>query len=132
MPGRRRPQLDVRGDLQAEVLETVWKLRRATVEEVRTEQPERRRSAYTTVQTVMNRLVERGLLERRREGKAFVYSAQLDESEYLARSIGDRLEGGSPGARKAALVSLVEGLGAEELDEVVRYANRIKRQRRGG
>lgn len=131
MPGHRRPQLDVRGDLQAEVLETVWKLGRATVEEVRIEQPERRRSAYTTVQTVMNRLVERGLLERTREGKAFVYSAQLDESEYLARSIGDRLEGGSPGARKAALVSLVEGLGAEELDEVLRYANRIKRQRRG-
>ena len=131
MPGGRRPQLDVRGDLQAEVLETVWKLGRATVEEVRIEQPERRRSAYTTVQTVMNRLVERGLLERTREGKAFVYSAQLDESEYLARSIGDRLEGGSPGARKAALVSLVEGLGAEELDEVLRYANRIKRQRRG-
>ncbi len=131
MPGRRRPQLDVRGDLQAEVLEAVWRLGRATVEEVRNEQPERRRSAYTTVQTVMNRLVERGLLERTREGKAFVYRARLDESEYLARAIGDRLEGVSPGARKAALVSLVEGLGAEELDEVLRYANRIKRQRRG-
>jgi len=37
MPGHRRPEFDVRGDLQAEVLETVWKLRRATVEEVRTE-----------------------------------------------------------------------------------------------
>lgn len=130
MPGSRRAELDVRGDLQAEVLETVWKLGRATVEEVRNEQPGPRRSAYTTVQTVMNRLVERGLLERAREGKAFVYNARLDESEHLARSIGDRLEGVSPDARKAALVSLVEGLGAEELDEVVRYAKRIKRQRR--
>lgn len=108
----------------------MWKLGQATVEEVRSEQPARRRSAYTTVQTVMNRLVDRGLLVRNREGRAFVYSARLDESEYLARSISDRLAGVSPGARRAALVSLVEGLEAEELDEVLRYANRIRRERK--
>lgn len=130
MPGTRRVTLDVRGGLQAEVLAAVWKLGRATVEEVREEQPDGRRSAYTTVQTVMNRLVDRGLLERKRAGKAFVYSARLDESEYLARSIGDRLAAVSPNARKAALVSLVEGLEADELDEVLRYANRVKRRRK--
>lgn len=129
MPGTRRVTLDVRGGLQAEVLAAVWKLGRATVEEVREEQRERR-SAYTTVQTVMNRLVDRGLLERKRTGKAFVYNARLDESEYLARSIGDRLAAVSPNARKAALVSLVEGLEADELDEVLRYANRVKRRRK--
>jgi predicted transcriptional regulator len=129
-PGRRT-RLDVRGDLQARVLAAVWKLGRATVEDVRNEQPARQRSAYTTVQTVMTRLVEKGLLDRRREGKAFVYSARLDESEYLVRAIGDRLADVSPDARKAALVRLVEGLEAEELDEVLRYANRIKRERKG-
>lgn len=129
MPGTRRVTLDVRGGLQAEVLAAVWKLGRATVEEVRKEQRERR-SAYTTVQTVMNRLVDRGLLERKRTGKAFVYNARLDESEYLARSIGDRLAAVSPNARKAALVSLVEGLEADELDEILRYANRVKRRRK--
>ena len=130
MARRRQSNLDLRGDLQAEVLTAVWKLGQATVDEVRAEQPARRRSAYSTVQTVMNRLTERGLLERNRKGKAFVYSAKVDESEYLARTIGDRLADVSPGARKAALVSLVEGLGSEELDEVARYANRINRERK--
>jgi predicted transcriptional regulator len=41
------------GDLQAEVMAAVWKLGEAQVEDVRELQPARRRSAYTTVQTVM-------------------------------------------------------------------------------
>jgi predicted transcriptional regulator len=130
VPRRRKSNLDLRGDLQAEVLAAVWRLGEATVENVRSEQPARRRSAYSTVQTVMNRLTERGLLKRARRGKAFVYSARVGESEYLARTIGDRLADVSPGARKAALVSLVEGLEADELDEIARYANRIHRERK--
>jgi predicted transcriptional regulator len=131
MARRSKDQLDFRGGLQAEVMAAVWKLGQATVEDVRGIQPARDRSAYNTVQTVMNRLVERGLLDRERKGKAFVYRARLDEHQYLAQTIGDRLAGASPDTRKAALVSLVEGLGAEELDEITRYANRIKRERSG-
>lgn len=121
--------LDFRGDLQIEVMNAVWKLGQCTVDDVRAQRPKRRRSAYTTIQTVLNRLVERGLLSRSRQGRAFVYRAKLDESEYLARSIGERLAGASPGARRAALVTLVEDLEPDELDEMARRANRIRRRR---
>lgn len=121
--------LDFRGDLQIEVMNAVWKLGQGTVEDVRAEQPKRRRSAYTTIQTVLNRLVDRGLLSRSRQGRAFVYRANLDESEYLARSIGERLAGASAGARRAALVTLVDDLEPDELDEIAQRANRIRRNR---
>ena len=121
--------LDFRGDLQIEVMNVVWKLGECTVEDVRAQQPKRRRSAYTTIQTVLNRLVERGLLSRARQGRAFAYRAKLDESEYLARSIGERLAGASPDARRAALVTLVDDLAPDELDEMARRANRIRRSR---
>ena len=121
--------IDFRGDLQAEVMTAVWKLGEATVEEVRAEQIRRRRSAYNTVQTVLNRLVERGLLSRRRRGRAFVYKPRVEESEYLARSIGERLAGASPAARRAALVNLVGDLEPAELDEIARRAGQIKRSR---
>jgi predicted transcriptional regulator len=124
--------LDLRGDLQAEVMAIVWQLGRARVDEVRAAQPRRHRSAYTTIQTVMNRLAERGLLVREREGNAFVYRARYDEGDYLARTIGDRLADASPQARRAALVNLVDNLDASELDEVARYANRIRRMRSRG
>lgn len=124
--------LDVRGDLQIEVMAAVWQLGPATVEDVRSAQPRQRRSAYNTIQTVMNRLVERGLLMRRRRGNAYVYTARYDEATYLARTIGDRLAEASPEARRAALVHLVEGLDPSEQDEVARYAGRIKRKRGAG
>jgi predicted transcriptional regulator len=125
-------EIDFRGDLQAEVMTAVWKLGEATVEDVRAEQPKRRRSAYNTVQTVLNRLVERGLLARQRKGRAFVYKPKVEESEYLARSIGERLAGASPAARRAALVNLVGDLEPGELDEIARRASQIKRSRETG
>lgn len=124
-----KSDLDFRGDLQTEVMNAVWKLSEATVDAVLAQQPKRRRSAYNTVQTVLNRLVERGLLTRAREGRSFVYRPRLDESEYLTRSIGDRLAGASPDVRRAALLNLVDELAPSEVDELARRTNQIKRAR---
>jgi len=126
---REANDLSFSGDLQAEVMDAVWKLGEATVDDVRRQQPRRRRSAYNTVQTVLNRLVERGLLDRDRSGRAFVYRAKYDQSEYLSRSIGERLAGASPDVRREALVNLVGDLSPGELDEIARAANKIRRSR---
>jgi len=108
----------------------MWSLDEATVDDVRAAQPRSRRAAYTTIQTVMNRLLDRGLLERRRRGKAFVYRARFSESEIVAHSMRERLAGASANARTAALLSLVEGLDQDELDELARYANNVRRERK--
>ena len=129
MAARAKRDLDFSGDLQSEVMSAVWKLGEATVEDVRGEQSSGRRSAYNTVQTVLNRLVDRGLLRREKRGRAFVYRPRLEESEYLARSIVERLAGASPDARRAALVNLVDDLPPGELDELARRANQIRRRR---
>ncbi len=126
---RDNNDLYLRGDLQTEVMNAVWKLGEVTVDDVLAQQPKRRRSAYTTVQTVLNRLVERGLLTRSRQGRAFGYRARFGESEYLARTIGERLAGASPDARRAALVNLVDELEPGEVDELARRANQVKRAR---
>ena len=107
----------------------MWRLGEATVDDVRRTQPPRKRAAYTTIQTVMTRLYERGLLSRERRGPAFVYRPRMDEASYLARSIGRRLADASPDARREALASLVGDLEPADLDEVARYANRIRRAR---
>lgn len=124
-----RKTLEFSGNLQTEVMAAVWKLGEAKVEDVRALRPARSRLAYTTVQTVMNRLAERGLLVRERRGNAFVYRPRFDEGDYLAERIGQRLAEASPDARRQALVSLIEDLEPSELDEVARLAARIKRER---
>ena len=121
----------MRGDLQAEIMSTLWELGEGTVEDVRGMQPRRRRRAYTTLQTVMNRLVERGLLDRERRGRGYVYRPRYNEAAYISRRISEQLASASPDARRAALHNLVGELDPQELDDVTRYANRIKRDRRG-
>jgi len=126
---KRNTDLDFHGELQGEVMAAIWKLGEATVDAVRDEQPKRRRSAYTTVQTVLNRLVGRGLLERERKGRAFVYRPALQEPEYLSRSIVGRLAGASPDARRAALVNLVDDLDPGDREQIARRAKQLKRSR---
>lgn len=107
----------------------LWRLGEATVEDIRQAQPDSRRSAYTTVQTVMNRLAERGLLERELRGSAYLYRPRFAEADYLSQAISERLAGASPEVRREALVNLVGSLDPGELDEVARYANRVRRAR---
>lgn len=124
------PEHDLRGSLQSEVMRAMWRLDEATVDDVRATLPRSRRAAYTTIQTVMNRLLDRGLLDRKRRGKAFVYRARYPESEFVARAMRERLAGASADARTPALLSLIEGLKEEELDELATYANKVRRTRK--
>lgn len=112
-------------------MELVWKLGEATVDDVRQQQPEARRPAYNTVQTVMNRLSDRGLLKRKRSGRAYRYRPAYAEPEYLARAMHQRLARTSRETRQAALLNLIEGLDGEDLAELARYTSRVRRGRRG-
>lgn len=108
----------------------IWKLGEATVEDVRRSQPRRRQRAYTTLQTVMNRLVERGLLDRERRGRSYLYRARFKEAAYISGRIRDQLAAASPAARRTALHTMVGDLAPHELDDVARFANSVKRARR--
>jgi predicted transcriptional regulator len=131
MAARRRQAPDFSGDLQAEVMAAVWKLGEAKVDDVRSLQPARRRSAYTTIQTVMNRLVDRGLLTRRRKGNAYAYRARYAEADYLTRAIGGRLRLVAPETRQEVLLNLVDELGEEDAERLARYAERVRAAREG-
>jgi len=116
-----------KGDLQAEVMAALWRLGEAKVDDVRAELSSD--LAYTTVHTVLKRLMDRGLVERVTDERGLVYNARLDEAEYLASTFSDRLIASSPAVRREALANLVDRLDAGELEEVARYANRMRRER---
>jgi len=107
----------------------LWELGEATVT-TRAHQRGSDRKAYTTIQTVLNRLVERGLVERERRGKPYVYRPRYDEPELLARSMQHRLNRMSVESRRGALLGLVDGLTPDDLDQLVRYLRDVRRRRR--
>jgi len=120
----------IQGELQVQIMAVLWRLDEGTVERVRSGLPSRYRGAYTTVQTVMNRLAERGMLTRRKEGNTYVYVPRFSEAEYLSKSIEHTLAGASSEARQVALAQLVGGLERKELSDLQRLAKDIDRRRR--
>ena len=112
----------IQGELQTQVMAAVWRLGVGTVEQIRSELPPRYRGAYTTVQTVLNRLAERQLLTREREGRGLVYRPTFSEAEYLSGTIRRTLSGASSDARQAALANIIGGLDPDELSELQKLA----------
>jgi len=110
----------------------MWRLERASVEDVRRALPSQQRGAYTTVQTILNRLAERGLLGRERSGNVILYSARVSEADYLTSSLQQTLAGASDAARRVALADLVGELDPDELDEIRGLAAEVKRRRGRG
>lgn len=120
----------LQGELQSQVMAALWRLESGTVEQVRSALPSRYRSAYTTVQTVLNRLADRGLLSRQREGRGIIYRTKVSEAEYLSRSIKYTLAGASVDARQAALAQLIGDLDSAELDELRKRGKELDQARR--
>jgi predicted transcriptional regulator len=114
----------IQGDLQSQVMAVMWRLESATVEQVRSALPTRYRGAYTTVQTVLNRLAERGLLTRQKDRNVIRYRPAISEAEHVAQSIAQRLEAASTNARQTALARLIGGLSDSELSQLRRQARR--------
>ena len=70
--------------------------------------------AYTTVMTVMNRLHEKGLLRRRRSGRAWVYRPSTSREAFTAATMSEVLN--RAGDRRSALLHFVADLPGEDAD----------------
>jgi predicted transcriptional regulator len=113
----------LQGETQLAVMRAVWRTGGGTVDDIRAAMPADYGAGYNTVQTILNRLAERGLLLRtpgqtpRGPGGKIVYQAALSEGDYLAESIERTLADASPEARRLAITHLIGRLGADESPE---------------
>lgn len=82
-----------------ELLQKLWDLGPASVREIQQSLPDEHRPAYTTVQTIIYRLEEKGAVRRiKKIGNAHVFEAALTRKAVYRRFINDLLDlmGGSP------------------------------------
>src|SRR3954469_2413031 len=92
----REPRLS---KAETRILEQYWKLGTASVREVLESLPEDERVAYTTVQTLVYRLEEKGALQKvKKIGNAQLFQPAINESQYRNGLVRDLLDlfGGSP------------------------------------
>jgi predicted transcriptional regulator len=120
------------GVLERDVLDVLWTTADLAVRDVQGRLA--RPVAYTTVMTTLDRLYKKGVLERRRVGRAFRYSAAVTREQLRASIAGSVLAGllQSPDAASAPVLSnLIDSVGAQaEGDELLRRLEALVREKR--
>jgi predicted transcriptional regulator len=109
------------GPLETKVLDLLWVEDRAvTVRHVLLAFPE---LAYTTLMTTLDRLYRKGLLIRRRRGRAFAYEPRCSRDQLLGELVSGHVTDmlAATGASTAILSTLVHAVGRRDaalLDEL--------------
>lgn len=124
--GRRNTSLESLGKLETELMERTWTHKEVTVRDLYNEMHQR--LAYTTLMTTLDRLHKKGLLRRRREGKAYFYSAALTEQQYresltehfFEMVLHDSQNSSAILSRFVEAVSETDAEMLEQLDEIVK------------
>ncbi|HEY7790582.1 MAG TPA: BlaI/MecI/CopY family transcriptional regulator [Vicinamibacterales bacterium] len=118
------------GSLEQRLMEIVWASREVTVREALDALDTD--IAYTTVMTTLDRLFKKGLLERRKEGRAFAYAAAVSRDELqraLAAGFFDRLLQARPHPLPA-LSTLVDAVGDHDRDLLDELERLVREKRR--
>ena len=84
--------------------------------------------AYTTVMTVLDRLWRKDYLERRRSGRAYLYSAKRSREEHVEALVTEILAGA--GDRESALLGFVRSVDDDELDSLRKAIRQVQKERR--
>ena len=92
-----------------------------------------RKLAYTTVMTTLDRLFKKGLLERHKLDRAFLYSPRVSRQEWERQRAGDLVAGflaSAQPARELLLSSLVEAVGVHDALLLDQLEEKIRRKRK--
>jgi predicted transcriptional regulator len=119
------------GSLEFELMEVLWSRGESSVRDV---VPMLNRPlAYTTVMTTLDRLFKKGLLDRYKSDRAFVYSPQLSRQEWERRRAGNLVAGFLSGPnpyRELLLSCLLEAVGEHDAKLLDDLEKKIRSRRK--
>jgi predicted transcriptional regulator len=94
---------------ELEIMQVFWDLKRASAREIQEKLSDKRRPAYTTVQTIIGRLEEKGAVRRLRKiGNALIFEPTITRKSVHGQLITELLQlfGGSARPLMAHLVEM--------------------------
>lgn len=107
------------GELETEIMEIIWHNKKPIpVKEVTQLLQRKRKIAYTTVMTVMGRLVTKGILNRSLDGSTYLYKPKINRDKFIAASV------------HKILYTAVASLGEEVLAHFVKEIQKLSSKKR--
>ena len=116
---KKRVTGKVLGELESEIMEIIWRRKDATsVKDMAGILGKRRQIAYTTVMTIMARLVNKGVLIRHLSGPSYLYEPKVTKDQFMARAV------------HGIFSSAVSTLGEEVLTHFIKEIQKIDPKKR--
>jgi BlaI family transcriptional regulator, penicillinase repressor len=98
--GIRRSILDL-APLELDCMNALWRLGEATVRDIHGALATTRPRAYTTIMTILDRLAQKGVVERQKAGRAWLYKANLSADQARTHAVTRLVEGFFQGSTEA-------------------------------
>ena len=116
------------GSTEQEVLQALWGVGQGNVRQVLGEMHARGRNlAYTTVQTMLTRLEQKGFVESDKSGMAYIYRAAVDREEVMRSRVRSVVEQFFDGAAAPLVLQLIqtEKFSDDEISELHKLIDKL-------
>ena len=125
-----RPKQETPTAGELEILKVLWNQGPCTVREVLNELNRERPRAYTSVMSLLNIMTDKGLVDRKPQGRAFVYEAKRPREKTLGRMVKHLLAGAFEGSASSLVSHVLDQSkpSLEELDEIRRAIDEHRRR----
>src|ERR1700722_2548676 len=117
-------------DLEHQLMEILWKSGPGTAEQIREALSPRHVLKDSTIRTILRRLQDKGYVNRKIEGKAFVYSGVDKPRNVAVRAVRQILDRFCHGSLEQLMVGLVENHIVDRA-ELQRLARKLAKKSKG-
>lgn len=115
------------GELEAEIMKAIWKQKEATVRTVLKQIQKKKEVAYTTIMTIMSRLYEKGLLNRRADANgAYLYFPSETKEDFFSRVSGNLINKMLKDFGDVAVAQFVGILNSDEFKKSGEWRKKLK------
>jgi predicted transcriptional regulator len=125
-----RRKLDTPTEGELEILHVLWDRGASTVREVLEVLNQKRPRAYTSVMSLLNIMVDKRLVVREPQGRAFIYQARRPRERTLGKIVGVVLGRAFEGAAHELVAHVLEQSkpSSQELEQIRRVIEAYEKQ----
>lgn len=117
-------------DVELEFMSIIWRLNRASVNDVLENLSEERNLKYTSVSTILRILEQKGVLRAEKQGRGHIYIPALSKEEYESRTIRhmvNKVFDGTPVALVRQLLGSIK-IKPEDLSELKQMLEQMEKK----
>ena len=116
----------VLGTLERDIIEILWNRGESSIKDILEAFPFDRNISYSTIITVTNRMAKKGLLKKRKVGKAYFYSPIYSREQFFEVISKKVVEGVSEFSFQAAMVHFVDYMTQADPDKIEYFSKLIE------